>query len=118
LSKVVISDQYLEETNILTVTFDDGSILSYDLGQPIPDKIHSLVALDSHILEIEFTNEEKRRYNMTNRLTGVFSFLKDINEFKQVKLIQNGKAIGWSHQGETIDLWADSLYLHSYPTED
>jgi len=70
------------------------------------------------LLEIEFINGEKKQYNMLNRLNGVFSFLNDINEFKKVKLIHDDKAIGWLHQDEIFDLWADGLYFHSYPITD
>jgi len=118
LNKVFISDQYLEETNVLIVNFSDDTMQAYDLTQPIPDKIRSLIALDNHLLQIEFINGEKKYYNIANRLTGVFSFLKDINEFKKVKLIHDDRAIGWIYQGEIIDLWVDSLYFHSYPIEN
>ena len=118
LNKKFESDQYLEETNILIVNFTDGTTLAYDLTQRIPDKIRSVVALENHLLQLEFINGEEKYYNMSNRLTGVFSVLKDIDEFKKVKLVQNGKAVGWMHQGEIIDIWTDSLYFHSYPMID
>jgi len=115
---VFVSDQYLEETNVLVVNFSDGTMQAYDLSQPIPDKVRSVIAMDNHLLQIEFVNGEEKYYNITNRLTGVFSFLEDINEFKKVKLIHDGRAIGWTHQGEIIDLWVDSLYFHSYRMEN
>ena len=118
LNKVVVSDQYLEETNLLVVYFNDHPTQIYDLAQPIPDTIRSIVARDNHLLYIEFVNGEEKYYNMVNRLTGVFSFLSDINEFQKVKLVHEGKAIGWNHQGKLIDLWVDSLYFHSYPIEN
>jgi len=118
LNKVFVSDQYLEETNILVVNFSDGTAQAYDLTQRIPEKIRSVVALENYLLKLEFINGEEKHYNMSNRLTGVFSFLKDTDEFKKVKLIHDGKAIGWIHQDEMIDIWTDSLYFHSYPMLD
>ena len=118
LNKVFVSDQYLEETNILLVNFSDGTAQAFDLTQRIPDRIRSAIALDNHLLQLEFINGEEKHYNMSNRLTGVFSFLKDIDEFKKVKLIHDGKAIGWEHQNEMFDIWTDSLYFHSYPLID
>ena len=117
MNKVFVSDQYLEETNVFIVNFSDNSMQSHDLTQPIPDKIQDIKVLNHHILQIQFSNDEEKHYNISNRLTGVFSFLKDVNEFKKVKIMPNGRSIGWIYQGKLIDLWIDSLYFHSYPTQ-
>jgi len=115
LSKVFLSDQYLEETDVLIVNFSDGSTQAYDLTQQIPNQIKSAIPLENYLLELEFSNGEKKHYNLSNRLMGVFAFLADMEEFRKLRLIQDGKAIAWDYQGETFDLWVDGLYFHSYP---
>ena len=118
LSKVFLSDQYLEETNVLIVNFSDGTTQAYDLTQPIPEKMRHVVPIEHYKLEIEFINGEKKQYDMSNRLSGVFSFLNDVKKFEQVKLIHDGKAVAWVHEGKNFDLWTDGLYFHSYPITD
>jgi len=118
LSKSFLSDRYIELTNTLIVDFSDGTSQSYDLSEPLPSKIKSVTALDDYLLQLKFDNHQPRIYNMANRLTGVFSFLQDVEEFEKIQLVHDNRAIGWYYQNELIDLWIDSLYFHSYPVED
>jgi len=117
LDKTFVSDKYDASTNSLTVEFSDGTAHIYDLGGKIPSQLLSFKVQDNYILQLEFDNHEIKYYNMINRLTGIFSFLEDIEEFKKVQLIQNNRAIGWQYQNGIVDFWVDSLYFHSYSTK-
>ncbi len=70
-------------------------------------RIIKVIANDDYTLLIEFTNGEKKTYDMNPLLNfGVFKELKDISYFQQVKPFMG--TISWPH-GQ--DICPDTLYL-------
>jgi len=85
-------------------------------------KVISIEILDEYKLLLKFNNGEKRVYDMSNRLNGVFEHLKDYNEFKAVKVIDGAPT--WflnytvpSNICREIDICPTSAYLDSVPFE-
>ena len=83
-------------------------------------KLSSVEALPEYQLLLIFENKEKRMYDMSQKLVGIFEFLKDVNEFQKVTII-NG-APTWilknprdEHLCSEIDICPDSAYLESKP---
>ena len=84
-------------------------------------EIKTIKILDNYKLLIQFDNEEKRIYDMSNRLNGVFAHLKDYEKFKLVKIV-DGIPTWPSNEalptGFYIDICPDAIYLNSLPTLD
>ena len=85
-------------------------------------EVKAIRVLENYKLLLEFDNDEKRIYDMANKLRGVFEHLKDYNEFKRVKIV-NGVPT-WTLQGylpddvcREIDICPDSAYIDSIPLE-
>lgn len=85
-------------------------------------KVKSIEVLEEYKLLLRFENGEDRVYDMSDRLSGVFEYLKDYSEFKAVKVI-NG-APTWflnypvpSNICNEIDICPTSAYLDSVPFE-
>jgi len=83
----------------------------------------SVKVLKDYQLLLRFESGEDRVYDMSSRLNGVFEFLKDYNEFKEVKII-NG-APTWflnypvpSNICNEIDICPTSAYFDSVPFEE
>jgi hypothetical protein len=88
-----------------------------------PKNIVKVTPYDDHSLAVLFDNGELRKYNMSNKLFGVFEILKDINKFKQVFIDESGN-IAWDKDtsidsnivwNNKIDICKDSIYLNSLP---
>jgi hypothetical protein len=75
-------------------------------------RVKSVKSLDGYKLHIEFTNGEHGVFDCSEFLNfGVFSELKDINYFKQVK-VEDGTIV-WPHEQ---DICPDTLYIDSVKT--
>jgi len=86
-------------------------------------KVKSIEALQDYKLLLEFENGESRVYDMSNRLTGVFEYLKDYKKFKAVEVIDGAPT--WflnypvpSNICSEIDICPTSAYLDSVPIEE
>jgi len=77
-------------------------------------KILSVVPLSGYKLLVTFENNEKRMYDMSNGLTGVFEYLKDPGNFNTVKVVY-GAPTWFPPKGLEIDLCPDALYMESIP---
>ena len=84
-------------------------------------KVVRVIPNDDYTLTLEFDNNVIKIYDMSNELTGVFSFLKNLKRFKEVFVDEHGNVawdkdktidsnIQWNNR---IDLCKDSLYLSS-----
>jgi len=73
-------------------------------------KVQSAMAVDDHILVIEFDNKQKKKYDITPLLEKeMFSPLKKPALFKSVKVDQGGYAVVWDNH---IDLSEYELWRH------
>jgi len=73
-------------------------------------KVQSAMAVDDHILVIEFDNKQKKKYDITPLLEKeMFSPLKNPALFKSVKVDQGGYAVVWDNH---IDLSEYELWRH------
>lgn len=91
-----------------------------------PKQIISVIATDDYSLIVTFSNNEKRIFEMKDKLFGVFEFLKDINNFKRVFIDSSGN-IAWDKDpnvdsnivwNNRVDICKDSIYLNSNPYID
>jgi len=73
-------------------------------------KIQSAKAVDDHTLVIEFSNKQKRKYDITPLLEReMFAPLKNQALFKAVQVEQGGYAIVWNN---CIDISEHELWSH------
>jgi hypothetical protein len=73
-------------------------------------KIKSAWAIDDHTLLVEFSNAEKRQYDITKLLGNkMFSPLKNPSFFKNFKVDSTGYAIIWN---EDIDISEYEIWQH------
>jgi hypothetical protein len=73
-------------------------------------KIKSAKAIDEHTLIVEFTNAEKRKYDITPLLDKERFFpLKQCGFFKNFQIDSTGCALIWN---EDIDISEYELWLH------
>ncbi|OUD11685.1 DUF2442 domain-containing protein [Thioflexithrix psekupsensis] len=73
-------------------------------------KIKSALAIDDHTLLVEFSNAEKRQYDITKLLENkMFSPLKNPSFFKNFKVDSTGYAIIWN---EDIDISKYEIWQH------
>ena len=73
-------------------------------------KVQSAMAVDDHIIVIEFDNKQKKKYDITPLLEkDMFSPLKNSALFKSVKVEQGGYAIVWDNR---IDISEYELWKH------
>jgi len=80
-------------------------------------EILSAVPLANHKLLLTFENMEKKIFDMSNELTGVFEQLKDSRNFNAVKIVHGAPT--WLLPNELeIDLCPDTLYIISTPFEE
>lgn len=88
-------------------------------------KIINVIANDDYSLTVTFDNNEVKKYDMKDKLSGVFEILKDRNKFKEVFIDENGN-IAWDkdksldsniYWNNRIDLCKDSVYIYSTPIE-
>jgi len=84
-------------------------------------KIVEVIPRENFTLEITFDNLEKRLYDMSGELIGVFSILKNVEKFMEVFIDENGN-IAWDREktidstivwNNRIELCRDSLYINS-----
>lgn len=60
-------------------------------------KVKSALAIDNHILVVEFDNNQKKKYDITPLLSKeMFSPLKNPILFKAVRVDQGGYAVTWN----------------------
>ena len=79
-------------------------------------KITDVETLNDHSLICTFNTGEKRLYEMENEMTGVFSYLKDTDNFKSVTLVRG--ALTWFRPDACeIDICPDYTYMNSSPYE-
>ena len=84
------------------------------------EEVKTIKILEGYRLLLEFENSEKRIYDMSSRLEGVFEQLKDYNEFKAIKII-DGVPTWFINDAlpdnfcKEIDICPDSAYLDSIP---
>ncbi|MBN2009421.1 DUF2442 domain-containing protein [candidate division KSB1 bacterium] len=77
-------------------------------------RIKSVQANDDFTLSLEFTNNEKKIFNVKPYLTkGIFKELNDITLFKTAKVFDG--TVQWIHEQ---DLCPDTLYLKSVPVKN
>ncbi|PPD47535.1 MAG: hypothetical protein CTY16_07460 [Methylobacter sp.] len=73
-------------------------------------KVKSVQAIDSHILLVEFDNQQKRQYDVTPLLSKtMFLPLKNVAFFKSVKVDTSGYAVVWN---EDIDISEYELWCN------
>ena len=73
-------------------------------------KIKSAKAIDDHTLVIEFSNQQKKKYDINPLLEKeMFAPLKNLAFFKSVKIEQGGYAIVWN---DAIDISEYELWEH------
>ena len=77
-------------------------------------EVISAVPLTGYRLLLTFENAEKRLYDMSNELTGVFECLKNPSSFNAVRVIY-GAPTWYSPKGAQIDICPDALYATSVP---
>ena len=86
-----------------------------------PRKITTISPQANYVLNITFDNGERRKYDMSEELTGVFSTLRDVNKFNSVFINEVGN-VAWNiddnvdssvHWENQIDLCKDMLYMES-----
>jgi len=83
-------------------------------------EVKAIAVLNDYKLLLKFDNDEKRIYDMSNKLDGVFEQLKDYNEFSAVKIIDGVPTWFLKHPVpdnicDEIDICPDSAYLDSTP---
>ena len=72
-------------------------------------RVKHVVASSDHKLHLEFTNGEQGIYDCSTLLGfGVFKELKNLNYFKQVRVLDG--TVAWPHEQ---DICPDTLYLDS-----
>jgi len=83
-------------------------------------EVKAIEIMDGYRLLLEFENNEKRIYDMSNKLSGVFEHLKEYDEFKTVEVIDGVPT--WflptptsSRICKEIDICPTSAYLDSIP---
>lgn len=73
-------------------------------------KIKSVLAINNHILIVEFDNNQKRKYDITPLLSKeMFYPLKNPALFKTVSVEQGGYAVIWN---KDIDISEYELWSH------
>ncbi len=73
-------------------------------------KVQSAIAMNDHILVIEFDNKQKKKYDITPLLgKEMFSPLKNPALFKALKVEQGGYAVVWNN---SIDISEYELWRH------
>lgn len=91
-------------------------------GRRILKKVHPN---DDFTLLLYFDNGEIRKYDLSNKLFGVFEVLQDIDKFKTVFIDEYGD-IAWDKNphidsakewNNRIDICVDAAYLDSIPIE-
>jgi len=85
-------------------------------------EVKTIEVLKDYKLLLNFENGEKRIYDMSKRLNGVFEHLKDYHKFGAVKVIDG--TLTWflnnnlsTNVCNEIDICPDSAYLDSIPAE-
>jgi len=77
-------------------------------------EILSFEILAGHQILLEFDNFEKRIYDMSDKLSGVFAELADYEKFKAVKIVYG--ALTWFRENDhEIDICPDAIYFDSVP---
>jgi len=81
-------------------------------------EIKEVSVLDSYKLLVTFDNFEKRIYDMSSDLEGVFSYLKDYDKFKNVTLVSG--TLTWfrdlilpENACNELDVCSDYVYANS-----
>jgi len=73
-------------------------------------KIKSVSAIGNYTLQVEFDNNQKKKYDVTPLLCReMFSPLKNKALFKAVKVEQGGYAVVWNSE---IDISEYELWIH------
>ncbi len=79
-------------------------------------KVRSVKGTDSHILIVEFDNNEKKQYDVTPLLEKEMFFpLKSTALFKSVRVEQGGRAVSWNDE---IDLSEFELWRHGKAVDE
>ena len=79
------------------------------------NKIIHVTPMENYTLLLEFKTGERRMYDMSSRLTGVFEFLKDYRHFSDVRLTRGAPTWLNPDDGMEVDLCPDALYMRSLP---
>ena len=96
----------------------DSKVQEYFLN---PRKIIKVEAKEKYVLYLTFDNGEVKRYDMSDKLQGIFESLRNESKFKSVFLDEFGN-VAWNidesidssvHWNNRIDLCKDALYLES-----
>jgi hypothetical protein len=75
--------------------------------------IRSAEAADEHIISVEFSNNERRRYDVTPLLSKeIFEPLRNPVFFRNFKVDTGGYGIVWN---EDIDISEYELWIHGIP---
>ena len=81
-------------------------------------EIEDVVVLEDYKLLLTFDNLEKKIYDMSNELDGVFEYLKDYDAFKSVTLVSGN--LTWFRDlvlpeniCNELDVCSDYAYLNS-----
>jgi len=75
--------------------------------------IKSVSIVDNYTLIVSFSNNDKRKYNISNLLEKeMFSVLKNQAFFKNVRIDTGGYALTWD---EDIDISEYEIWVHGSP---
>jgi hypothetical protein len=75
-----------------------------------PPKIHNVTATENYQLLVEFENNDKRQYDVKPLLNNeMFTELKNVAFFKNVKIEQGGYAVSWN---DDIDISEYELWCN------
>lgn len=90
-----------------------------------PRKVVKVIPDEHFTLILTFDNGEVRQYDMSDKLFGVFSILKDKEKFKAVFIDETGN-VAWdkdpnidseSNWQNRIDICKDAIYMASTPVQ-
>jgi len=75
-------------------------------------KIVEVEVLDNYKLLLLFNNDEKRIFDMSQELSGVFEYLAEYENLKKVQLVRG--ALTWFRTGKMeLDICSDYAYMNS-----
>jgi len=75
-------------------------------------KIVEVEVLDNYKLLLLFNNDEKRIFDISQELSGVFEYLTDYKNLKKVQLVHG--ALTWFRTGKMeLDICPDYAYMNS-----
>ncbi len=90
-----------------------------------PFKLLSIIPNNDYSLLLHYSDGTTRKYDMSEKLFGVFEILKDLDKFATVFIDEDGN-IAWDKDPDIdssliwnnrIDICSDSAYLNSNPCD-